>query len=97
MLTQRYTEPFQKTVVWCNSFHSMSKAANQNEDVDGFYSVSSCTQKQTSVFLLQKGKEEGLKSTCSPIQNQTTAVLIILRYTFSVYVHKCVVYVCVFH
>lgn len=58
----------------------MSKEANQN-DVDGFYSASSCLQKHM-ILLQQKGTEDGLKSTCSPIQNQTTTVQVHLKFTF---------------
>lgn len=58
----------------------MSKEANQN-DVDGFYSASSCLQKHM-ILLRQKGTEDGLKSTCSPIQNQTTTVQVNLKFTF---------------
>lgn len=58
----------------------MSKEANQN-DVDGFYSASSCLQKHM-ILLRQKGTEDGLKSTCSPIQNQTTTVQVHLKFTF---------------
>lgn len=37
---------------------------------------------RSTILLLQKGTEDGLKSTCSPIQNQTTTVRVHLKYTF---------------
>lgn len=49
-----------------------------------FIQPAAVDRRRQQYFFWKKGTGDGLKSTCSAIQNQTTVVLIHLKYTLSV-------------